>query len=244
LTKAGAWDELLGEINTQISSYNVTLTSGHHVDASITHSPRKPKTKPGYEVVIDREERDDEAQAKTDMQVVEVVQPGVDNDARWLKKAGQSVFGYKQHTLVDDNGLVDALITTAANQHDSISFIELVDKAQLPKGSRVHTDKAYDSQKHDTALKERGIKNGIQDKAVKNRPLTKRQLQRNKKISKVRFVVERTFGSQARWFNSKVLRYKGIDKAHAWHVLLAIGYNLKRLPVLFVKTFLQPSCAQ
>jgi hypothetical protein len=36
---------------------------------------------------------------------------------------------------------------------------------------------------------------------------------------------------------------KGIDKAHAWHVLLAPSYNLKRLPVLFVKTFLQPSCA-
>jgi IS5 family transposase len=154
LTNASAWDELLEEINTQLSSDKVTVTSGHHVDASITHSPRAPNTKPGYEVVSDREERDDEAQAKTDMQVVEAQQPGVDHEARWLKKAGKSVFGYKQHTMVDDNGLVDALITTAANQHDSIPFIELVDKAQLPKGSRVHTDKAYDSQKHDTALKE------------------------------------------------------------------------------------------
>ncbi len=35
---------------------------------------------------------------------------------------------------------------------------------------------------------------------MKNRPLTQRQLQRNSLISKARYVVERTFGSQARWF--------------------------------------------
>ncbi|WP_146207585.1 transposase family protein [Nitrosomonas sp. Nm84] len=39
---------------------------------------------------------------------------------------------------------------------------------------------------------------------MKNKPLLKRQLQRNRLITKVRYVVERTFGSQARWFGSKV----------------------------------------
>ncbi len=117
LTKAGAWDALLVQINRQIEGYNVTVTTGYHVDASITHSPRKPKTRPTYEVVNDREERDDESDAQAHMQVVEVNQPGVDTDARWVKKAGKSVFGYKQHTLVDDNGLVIAVETTPANQH-------------------------------------------------------------------------------------------------------------------------------
>ncbi len=117
LTKAGAWDALLVQINRQIEGYQVTLTTGYHVDASITHSPRKPKTQPTYEVVNDREERDDESDAQAHMQVVEVNQPGVDTDARWVKKAGKSVFGYKQHTLVDDKGLVIAVETTAANQH-------------------------------------------------------------------------------------------------------------------------------
>ncbi|MBY0474374.1 MAG: transposase [Nitrosomonas sp.] len=64
-------------------------------------------------------------------------------------------------------------------------------------------------------MKARGIKNGIQDKAVKNRLLTQRQLQRNSLISKARYVVERTFGSQARWFGAKVLRYRDKTKAHA-----------------------------
>jgi IS5 family transposase len=48
------------------------VKSGCHVDGSITHSPRKPKAKPTYEMVGDREERDDEADANADMRVVRV----------------------------------------------------------------------------------------------------------------------------------------------------------------------------
>lgn len=236
LTAAKAWDSLLDQINQQISTLNVSVTTGSHIDASITHSPRKPRTKPSYEVVSDREEQDDEPSAKAAMQVVEVTQPGVDTEARWVKKGGKSVFGYKQHTIVDDNGLVMAVETTAANQHDSKPMLDLLDKAAIKPGTRVHTDKAYCSQKHREGLKARGIKNGIQDKAVKNKPLTRRQLQRNRLITKSRYVVERTFGSQARWFGSKELRYQGLAKAHTWHILQAMAYNLKRLPKLFIQS--------
>ena len=240
LTKAQAWDELLAEINRHLEGRRLLVKTGCYVDASLTHSPRKPKTKPTYEVVNDREERDDEVDARADLHVIEVTQPGVDGEARWLKKAGQSVFGYKQHTLVDHQGLVLAVETTPANRHDSQPFIDLVDKAQLKAGARVHADKAYSSKKHQDALKERGIKNGIQDKAVKNKPLRPRQRARNTAINKVRFVVERTFGSQQRWFGSKILRYQGLAKAHAWHVLLAVAYNLRRLPRLYVESLRPP----
>lgn len=74
---------------------------------------------------------------------------------------------------------------------------------------------------------------------MKNKPLTARQLQRNKLITKFRYVVERTFGSQARWFGGKVLRYGGLAKAYAWHILLAMAYNLKRLPRLFVESLMR-----
>ncbi len=70
------------------------VKSGCHVNGSIAHSPRKPKAKPTYEIVCDREGRDDEADAQADMRVVEVTQPGVDSEARWLEKAGKPVFGY------------------------------------------------------------------------------------------------------------------------------------------------------
>jgi len=239
LTKAQAWDGLLEQINQQIQAHQVTVTKGCHVDASITHSPRKPRTKPAYEVVGDREDRDDETDAQENMKVIETSQPGVDAEARWVKKGGKSVFGYKQHTVVDDNGLVMAVETTAANQHDSQPMLVLLDKASIRPGSRLHADKAYSGQKHREALKARGIKNGIQNKATKSKPLTARQLQRNKLITRCRYVVERTFGSQARWFSGKTLRYCGLAKAHAWHILLAMAYNLKRLPKLFVESLMR-----
>ena len=128
-----------------------------------------------------------------------------------------------------------AVETTVANCHDSKPLLDLLDKANIQPGTRIHADKAYSSQKHRDALKSRGIKNGIQNKATKNNPLTRRQLQRNRMITKVRYVVERTFGSQARWFNAKILRYCGLAKAHTWHILLAMAYNLKRLPKLFAE---------
>ena len=126
-------------------------------------------------------------------------------------------------------------MTTAANTHDSKPLIGLIDQCKLPVGTRPCADKGYTSATHSAYLKAKKIKNGIQDKAVRGKPLTARQKQRNKLITQIRFVVERTFGGQALWFGGKDLRYVGVDKAHAWHVLQAMAYHLKRLPVLWVK---------
>jgi IS5 family transposase len=43
-------------------------------------------------------------------------------------------------------------------------------------------------------------------------------LQRNYLITKSRYMVERTFGSQVRWFNAKTLRYHGLALARAWRI--------------------------
>ena len=91
-----------------------------------------------------------------------------------------------------------AVETTAVNCHDSKPLLDLLDKANIQVGTHIHANKAYSSQKYRDALKSRGIKNGIQDKATKSNPLSPRQSQRNRLITKARYVVERTFGSQAR----------------------------------------------
>jgi len=59
-----------------------------------------------------------------------------------LNKAGKSVFGYKQHTVVDGNGLVLA-VKHPANRHDSQPFVDLVDKEGIEPGNRVHADKNF-----------------------------------------------------------------------------------------------------
>lgn len=123
LSQAKAWDGLLNEVNRQIEARGMRISQGCHVDASITPSQRKPHRRPAYEVVEDREAREDESEAKAQMRVIKVEEPRVDPDGRWVKKGGESQFGYKQHTLVDDHGLVLAVETTEANCHDSRMLI-------------------------------------------------------------------------------------------------------------------------
>ena len=38
------------------------------------------------------------------MRIIEVIQPSVGAEARWVKKGGQSNFWHKQHTGVDEMG--------------------------------------------------------------------------------------------------------------------------------------------
>lgn len=105
--------------------------------------------------------------------------------------------------MVDDNGLVLAVATTPANCHDSKALLDLLDKADIQPGTRVHADKAYSSQKHRDALKSRGIKNGVQDKAARNNPLTRRQLESPLR----RGAHLRQPGTLVQWQNAALLRF-------------------------------------
>lgn len=100
----GLWHGSLGDeaveemvkINRQVEGCNLLVKPGCRVNASITHSPRKIKAKPTYEVVSGRERRDDEAGTRRQpMRVVEVTQPGVDAESRWQKKVDKAVLIYK-----------------------------------------------------------------------------------------------------------------------------------------------------
>ena len=100
------------------------------------------------------------------------------------------------------------------------------------KKKEVLTDKGYKVAKNDEYLKKEKIKNRIQHKAYRNRPLTHWQIQFNKLISKQRYKVERTFGGMSRWFGAGIARYKGLEKTHCQHVMESIAHNLKRSPGL------------
>lgn len=125
---------------------------------------------------------------------------GVDTEARWVKKAGKCHFGYKRHTVVNQDGLVIAEETTPANESDIKHLVTPLEKAGLEQGTPVMADKGYDSSENRTALSSMRLKGCIMHKAQKNRSLTERERPVNKAVSKVRYAVERTYGSMHRWF--------------------------------------------
>lgn len=235
LTDKGAMDKLLSEINRQLEIKKLIVKTGIKVDASLTETNLKPKGKTTYQIAEDRKEDEvsDEEKERQSSQLKKIVSKGTDTEARWLKKGKRTVFGYKRHDGVDENGMILAVHTTTANEHDSKGLkplLQKIPKSHIQKG--VFTDKGYKVPDNDELLKSQGIKNRIQHKAYRNRPLTKWEKLFNKLISKTRYVVERTYGGMHRWFGAGKARYRGIKKMHTQHILEAICHNLKRSPGL------------
>ena len=70
-------------------------------------------------------------------------------------------------------------------------------------------------------------------KARRNAPLTAKDRALNRRLNcRVRYKVERVFGSIKKWFGGHTCRYVGLLRTHGQHVLEAICYNLYRLPGL------------
>lgn len=235
LTEKRAFERILNKVNQQLKEKKVLVQGGVKVDASITETPLVPNAKPTFVMAEDREEDDrnqDDIDAEQQQQEwIKQHDAGADHEARWLKKGSKAKYGYKKHCAVDGDGLVVGVHTTTANEHDSKGLEPLINKIDpdfLKDG--VFTDKGYKVPNNDKLLKEKGIKNRIQRKAYRNRPLTEWEKKFNKLISKTRFVVERTFGGMKRWFGAGVARYKGLALTHTQHVMEAIAYNLYRTP--------------
>jgi IS5 family transposase len=246
LTEKKAFDRLLKKINRQLSAHKVIIRNGAGiVDATLTDTPRCPDGKPIYEIAEDRKEdqRDDEdiAKEESQMQLVKKKQTGVDDEARFLKKGKELHFGYKKHILTDENGMQLSVHTTTANEHDSKGLKPCLENQDESLAiTSCYTDKGYQVPENVTFLqhpvKNRKVKNRIQYKAYRNRPLTEWQKEYNRLISKKRWVVERTFGGMRRWFRCGTARYVGLEKTHTQHLLEAIAYNLYRAPGLIVST--------
>jgi len=223
MTKAGVYELLFKEINTQLEQHNIIVKTGVIVDASVIDTPLRPKGKSEHEVSQDREQ---------EIIVEKKYADSVDKDGTWLKKRGIYHFGYKKHHVTDDEGLVLGVLTTTASKNEIANLEEVLDTVniELPKDIPLKADKGYQSKKNEELLKSRNLKNYILKKAAKNRALTKWEKRFNKLVGQTRFKVERTFGGIKRWFNGGLARYRGIEKMHSQNLMEALCYNLYRSP--------------
>ena len=238
MTEKKAYDKLFKAMNKQLEKHKIIVKKGAIVDASVIDTPLKPKGKPVYEVAQDRAEEPRDA---VDVQLEQhekefqkVSQSSVDTDGAWIKKGGKLRYGYKKHHVTDEQGLVLGVLTTPANVNEISNLEAVLATANLPQGIPFYGDKGYKSEKNDTILKTKKLKNRILHKAKKNKPLTEIEKKFNKLCGKIRYKVERTFGSIKRWFNGATARYRGLEKMHTQNILEALAYNLYRCPAIVV----------
>lgn len=234
-------DRLLEKLNKAMSKHRLSIKEGCIIDASIVTTPFDPKKgRPKLsEMADDREDNLSEELKTKELErhkTGKEFSVGTDLEAHYVKKNGKAYFGYKKHVLTDMDGLVIALRTEPANVPDPYQFIPVLDKVELPNRTPIYADKGYFGKAYGSYLKARNLKDRRMIKGRANAPLSVRQEVFNHLIAKVRYPVERTFGSIKRWFRGGRARYKGLKKVALQNVIEAMAYNLYRLPALVVRS--------
>lgn len=204
--------------------------SGYHarkgmiVDATLVEVPRQRNTKEDNEAI---------KQGKTPASLAE--NPNVlaqkDLDARWTQKRGQNYYGYKAHVCVDaKHKLIRRYTVTAAHVHDSVELENLLDPWN--KSGAVYGDSAYGSQEKELELGRLGYRFRFNRKGHRGKPLTERQKQRNRRMSRVRARVEHVFGWTWQKTGGRLLRGVGQVRAAAQIGLRNLVYNISRFAYL------------
>lgn len=213
------WDGLLREVNRQLeeAGFKVKESQGAIIDATIITSAARP-IRELEAIAVDR------AEEQVDYTVSQTGTLSKDPDATWLKKGKRSYFGYKGFALVDqEDGYIDHVHVTPAHRSEVTEFEEVIKERQ---DKRLYGDKGYASAANRDSLKNKGIKNGLMEKAKKNKPLTHWQKKFNRLISKIRYKVEQGFGTLKRRFRFARASYLTTAKVHGQMTLKAIAFNL------------------
>lgn len=136
--------------------------------------------------------------------------------------------GSKHHVVTDANGVPLNSILTAANRHDVTQLIPLVDGIEPVAGKpgrpkqrpeEVYADRAYDSEKHREALRDRGIEPH----------LAKRNTEHGSGLGVYRWVSERTLG----WMNNfRRLRTRFDRRDDIHEALMTLAQSLISFSIL------------
>lgn len=226
LTSGGMIETLFSYLDKQLDKDGIIVHKGKLVDASIV------------EVPIQRNSRDENKQLKEGKMPEDWSENKLrqkDLDAGWVTHNGKNYFGYKNHIKADSKTkLITDYKATSANIHDSEMLEVLLDKKE-DGGQCVHADSAYRSEALEEVCRSKNIKSQIHEKGYRNKPLTKRQQQRNKTKSKTRARVEHIFGFMTNTMNEMYLRYRNFVRNQAGIGLMNLTYNLFRLVQLNIE---------
>ncbi len=225
LTAGGMIEKLFSQLDKQLDKDGIIVHKGKLIDASIVEVPVQRNSREDNAILREGDIHKDWEENKLRQK---------DTAARWTTKNGEDYFGYKNHIKADSKTkLITGYRATAANIHDSEVIEELLDKKE-DGGQPVYADSAYRSQAIEEVCRKKNIESRIHEKGYRNHPLTKRQVQRNKKKSKTRVRVEHIFGFITNSMNGMFLHYRNFERNQSAIGLMNITYNLFRLVQLKV----------
>ncbi len=120
-----------------------------------------------------------------------------DLESDWTVKNDEPHYGLKEHASVDvKNGFILATTMTPASIHDTnyLPYLTLASCHTKDLIKKVYADKGYYGEPNRSFLHLNEIEDGIMRKDTKTAKITEIEVERNKQISKKRYIVEQYFG--------------------------------------------------
>ncbi len=213
--------KLLGQLQKKVFSIDSELA----VDARLVRSVSTPVSKDRIE-----EKKQEREQRKQDI-TKKPMKFGRDLESDWTKRKEVPFYGMKEHASVDvKSDLVMSTLLSKASEHDTNYFSYVVIKGihtrKLPP--KVYADKGYHGHANREFLHINEMADGIMRKDERNAILTKLEIERNKKIAKVRYKIEQYFGVTALHQGAGRARFTTLVKEGWDRLCHAIAFNIKR----------------
>ena len=222
-----AMDQINSEILRQFETKGLTINEGIAVDARLVKSASRPISK-------DKLKRLREKNNTPDGKLDKKGKPkkySRDLDSDWVVQKDIPHYGLKEHAAVDTNhGFILATTMTPASVNDTnyLPYCTAFSRHTKQPIEKVFADKGYAGKPNRDFLVENEIADGIMRKDSTTAKLTDFEIERNKQISKVRYIVEQYFGISHLQDNAKRARFPQIDKNKfdAWYRQAA--YNIRK----------------
>ena len=222
-----AMDQINSEILRQFESQGLTINEGIAIDARLVQSASRPISN----------DKIKELKEKTNTPEGTLDKNGKpkkftrDLESNWTVKNDEPHYGLNEHASVDVNhGFILATTLTPASVNDTnyLSYCTLYSRHTSQPIKKAYADKGYFGEPNRNFLSMNHIEDGIMRKDTTTAKLTPYEKERNKKISKVRYIVEQYFGLSHLHDGAYRARFTTIikNKSDGW--LRQSAYNITR----------------
>jgi IS5 family transposase len=232
LTK-GTFDLIVGDVLNQFSDQGLTINEGIAIDSRIVKSTSRPMSKKQLKELKDKRSDpkgplDRNGNARKFSRDLEL---------DWTIKNDKAYFGLKEHAAVDTKaGLILTTVLSKVSVHDTKYFMCCTLYSRHSRHSRhtrhplsiVYANKGYVGAPNREFLSMNKFKDGIMRKDSTTAKLTDFEIERNKKISKVRYIVEQYFGLSHLHDDGQKARFTTITKNNIDIWFRQVAFNIKR----------------
>ena len=220
LTQTASIEELFELFVSHLEQKGLIFNEGQIIDASFVEIPRQRNSREESKIIKDEGGDDlwnDRPNKKRHKDI----------DARWVKKNGETFYGYKNNVKVDAKSkIIGTYYVSDAAVHDS-QVLELL-LTEKDENQTLHADSAYTGPNQEEAISDHKMINNVHEKGYKNKPMTEEQKSNNTIKSKIRARVEHVFGFMEQCMNCMYIWSVGMPRATGIIGLINLTYNIFR----------------